>query len=105
MSRRGVLDNVPSSSIAYGLSLGKRQSSIEDHGFIATSISRLKLSKTSFNRIDLCSYLPLSSIRVGTNVLTSSRLFLILDFLALASTTIRKGEEPGGQVKEQDLYI
>ncbi len=61
----------------------KRQSSIEDHGFIATSILRLKLSKTSFNRIDLCSYLPLSSIRVGTNVLTSSRLFLILDFLAL----------------------
>src|SRR5438132_14183893 len=74
MSRRGVLDNVPSSSIAFGLSLGKRQSNIEDHGFIAPSISRLKLSKTSFNRIDLCSYLPLSSIRVGTNVLTSSRL-------------------------------
>ena len=66
------------------VSLGKRQSNIEDHGFIAPSISRLKSSKTSFNRIDLCSYLPLSSIRVGTNVLTSSRLFLILDFLALA---------------------
>src|SRR6266571_3208802 len=88
MSTRGVLDNVPSSSTAYGLnipvSLGKRQSNIEDHGFIAPSISRLKLSNTSFNRIDLCSNLPLSSIRVGTNVLTSPRLFLILDFLVLA---------------------
>ena len=47
MSTRGVLDNVPSPSITYGLSLGKRQSNIEDHGFIAPSISRLKLSKAS----------------------------------------------------------
>src|SRR5438132_707124 len=81
----GVLDNVPSSSIPYGLnipiSLGKRRSSIEDHGFVAPSISRLKLSKASLRRIDLCSCLPLSSTRVGTNVLIFSRLFLVLDLL------------------------
>jgi hypothetical protein len=54
MSTRGVLDNVLSSSLAEGLnipiSLGKRRSSIEDHGFVATSISRLKLSKASIPR-------------------------------------------------------
>ncbi len=41
--------SVPSSSTAYGLNvpvyLGSRQSSIEDHGFVAPSISRLKFVK------------------------------------------------------------
>jgi len=50
MSTNGVLDNIPSSSsLPYGLnipnSLGKRQSNIEDHGFITSSMSRLELPK------------------------------------------------------------
>src|SRR5262249_38098305 len=89
VSTRGVLDNTlrSSSSVLYGLnipnSLGKRQSIIEDQGFITSSMSRLKLSKILFNRMALCSCLPLSSTRLGTRALTSFLVLLVLDFLGL----------------------